>query len=731
MPVNLDADVALLHIAGGEARVTAPPGTLALTPPRRAGRGRAEDLLFLTLNLVGPRPVSPGLVDHLAQLAADSFYGTPGSVTAALRQAAEEINDNLLDANQDPHEPRQLQGRLLAGVLRGHNLFLAQCGVGQAILVRPGQVTRLTSEEAAGRPLGQTATPFVRYHHLEAQPGDLVILTGAPPPGWSDPTLSALSGLEPARALDRLVAASSADLTGLLLRVTEPGMAAAPVSTPSSGGRPAAREAASGRAESVRPGRATVAGLRQAPARPVRRQAARPAPRPAQPSRLAALRRRLEPVAARARSLLAALGQRLLNLLTRLAPGLSEPPRLGSFRPGALVATAVAVPLVVVAIASVVYFRQGRGEQFQEYLAQAQAAIVAAQLKTDPLEAHADWQAALGWIDLAESYRRTDDSQALRQIAQEALDSADLVFRLPYRPAVSGGFGGNARLTAMAATTTDLYVYDAQRERIWRAWSTGRGYEIDRDFDCLNGAGSVPGMGEPVDLVALNEPGVLGVAGVVAVDADGTLVYCGPDTPKAYSELTPPATGLGRIQAIEVFSDRLYVLDPEANSVWIYDASGGLFTGNAGIYFVEETPDLRQAIDLALAQDQLLLLFSDGHMESCRRAVESDINGGTRISVDCESDLRFQDERQGFEASDHILGATPLEMVYSPPPEPSLYFLDSASGEVYLYSMRLVYQGRFLPAEPFEAIPSAIAIGPPSELFVAVEDQVYYAQPLR
>ncbi len=729
MPVNLDADVALLHVAGGEARVTAPPGTLASTPPRRAGRGRAEDLLFLTLSLVGPRPVSPGLVDHLAQLAADSFYGTPGSVTAALRQAAEEINDNLLDANQDPREPRQLEGRLMAGVLRGHDLFLAQCGVGQAILVRPGQVTRLTSEEAAGRPLGQTASPFVRYHHVEAQAGDLVVLTSAPPPGWSDPTLSALSGLEPARALDRLVAASSADLTGVLLRVTEPGTAATPLGAPSAAARPSAREAASGRSQPARPVRPAAAGLRQAQARPAR--AARPAPRPKGPSRLAALRVRLEPVAARAGALLTALGQRIVNLVTRLAPGLAEPPRLGSFRPGALAATAVAVPLIVVAIASVVYFRQGRGEQFQEYLAQAQAAIVAAQLKTDPQEALADWRAALGWIDLAESYRRTGDSQELRQIIQEALDSAELVLRLDYRPAISGGFGGGARLTAMAATTTDLYVYDAERQRIWRAWSTGRGYEIDRDFDCLDGQGSVPGMGEPIDLVALNEPGILGVAGVVAVDQDGTLVYCGPETPKAYSELTPPATGLGRIQAIEVFSNRLYVLDPEANSVWIYDATGGLFAGNAGLYFVEETPDLREAIDLALAQDQLLLLFADGHMESCRRSVETDTGGGTRISVECERDLRFQDERAGFEPSDHILGATPRAMVYSPPPEPSLYFLDSESGDVYLYSMRLVYQGRFLPAEPFEAVPNAIAVGPPNELFVAVEDQIYFAQPLR
>jgi hypothetical protein len=729
MSTTLDADVALIHIAGGEARVTAPPGTLAQTPPRRTARGRAEDMFFLTLGIHGVKPVSPGLTDHLAQLASDSFYGTPGSVTAALRQAVEEINDNLLDANQSPAEPRHLEGRLMAAVLRGSDLFLAQSGVGQAILVRPGQVTRLTSEEAASRPLGLTATPHVRYHHIEAHSGDLVILTTAPPPGWSDPTLSGLSGLEPDRALDRLVAASTTDLTGILLRVSEPG--AAPIAAQADVAQtahPVTPIAGGDRGHAARPSRpGAVPGLRHTQARPARR----PQPKPAQPRPAPAWRKSLEKVGLRARSVLGGAAQRLFNLLVRLAPGLAEPPRLGSFRPGVLVATAVAVPLVVVAIASVVYFRQGRAEQFGEYLAEAQAAVVAAQLKGDVRIAYADWTAALRWIDLAEAYRQTDDSRALRELIREALDNADLIYRLPYRPAVSGGFGRDAHLTALAATSTDLYVLDSERLRIYRAWSTGRGYEIDRDFDCLNGQGSVPGMDQPIDLVALNEPGVLGVSGVVAIDADGTLVYCGPDTPKAFTELTPPATGLGRIQAIDVFANSLYVLDPEANSVWIYDASGGLFTGDPGIFFVEEIPDMRAAVDLALAQDQLLLLYADGHVESCRRTVETDLSGSSRIRVECDPNLRFQDERPGFGESASIPGALPARVVYSPPPEPSLYFLDSASGDIYLYSMRLVYQGRFLPSEPLDALPSAITVGAPNELFVAVEDQVYYAEPLR
>ncbi len=40
---------------------------------------------------------------------------------------------------------------------------------------------------------------------------------------------------------------------------------------------------------------------------------------------------------------------------------------------------------MIVIVASLLYFQRGRGEQFQEYLGQAQAAVVAAQLQSDPV----------------------------------------------------------------------------------------------------------------------------------------------------------------------------------------------------------------------------------------------------------------------------------------------------------------------------------------------------------
>jgi len=53
------------------------------------------------------------------------------------------------------------------------------------------------------------------------------------------------------------------------------------------------------------------------------------------------------------------------------------------------------------------------------------------------------------------------------------------------------------------------------------------------------------------------------------------------------------------------------------------------------------------------------------------------------------------------------------------------------SGDVAHYSMRLVYQGRYVAEPELDGEPTAITFGPPGDLFIAVGPQVYYAQPQR
>ena len=132
-----------MHVAGGQSLQAPPPGTLALGAPRRAARGRVHDFLFLNLKLEGPPASEGGQLDRLAQETARVFFGTPGSVTAALRQAINQLNQELLD--------RAVPARLAAAALRNQNLYLAQCGPSQALLIRSGGVSRLRAEDGTSR----------------------------------------------------------------------------------------------------------------------------------------------------------------------------------------------------------------------------------------------------------------------------------------------------------------------------------------------------------------------------------------------------------------------------------------------------------------------------------------------------------------------------------------------------------------------------------------------------
>ena len=710
-----------MHVAGGQSLQAAPPGTLALGAPRRAARGRVHDFLFLNLKLEGPPGSEGGQLDRLAQETARLFFGTPGSVTAALRQAINQLNQELLD--------RAVPARLAAAALRNQNLYLAQCGPSQALLIRSGGVSRLRAEDGASRSLGTTLAPLIQFRHFELNPEDLVVLTTNDSPLWSDTSLAELSGIDHSLALDRLAASAAQDFTGLSIHI--PTVVGAPTVARKGLGAATPAELRPGvRVRSSKARTSPVAGRQ--PAQAV--HAAAPVHPGSEAIRAPAVvtAHSSSPVAGwqagmrRFRLSLRTGFRSLIESLRRMGLGLEVPPLPGMFSSNLLAITAAAVPVLVVGVSSVVYFSRGRLEQFDSYLAQAGGAAIAAQLAEDPQAARTEWIMADQWLDLAESYRESEASHTLRLQVEGALDSIDLIFRLDFAPTVSGGFGSSADIQLLAASATELYAFDAGTDALWHAWSTGRGYEIDSQFECLAGKDSIPGFADPVSLVVQTDPGALGTEGVVAIDPDGTLLYCAPGAEPLTGQLATPDIGWGKLQAIEVSGDSLYVLDPVKNAVWIYDAAGGLFSGTPALYFAEEVPELGTAVDLALALDELIILYADGQIDRCRRNIENNPEGSLRIRVECEQEPRFQDERPGQPPRTNMPGGLPASIEYSPPPEPSLFFLDLSQGTVYHYSMRLVYQGQY--PTPFGSEATAIASGPPNDLFVAVGDQIYSAQ---
>ncbi len=74
-------------------------------------------------------------------------------------------------------------------------------------------------------------------------------------------------------------------------------------------------------------------------------------------------------------------------------------------------------------------------------------------------------------------------------------------------------------------------------------------------------------------------------------------------------------------------------------------------------------------------------------------------------------------------------GISLTSVTYSPPPEPSLFFLDSVAGVVFHYSVRLAYQGQYVPTPELPQAPLDLAVGPPRDLYLIVGNQIYFAQP--
>jgi hypothetical protein len=635
------------------------------------------------------------LTAHLANLSSESYFGTPGSVTAGLRETASTINDHLMDANQGELSESKLQGHSVVAVLRGKDLYVSQCGQGQVILVRHDLVSVLSSEGASDRPLGLSSSIRVRFYHFEVQPQDLLILTTTDPPVWSETSLSKLLGLNPAQAVDRLSENLTQDLIGMVIGIAGPGTE---IRSPVEKHQPV--EGSPLRAQTVR----------------TKELETEVTPLAKPPSRFRISFSRLR---GRIRSFFGRVRYAIAHTVARLTPGLAEPPE-DAYSSKVHAATALVVPLVVVFIASIIYFQRGRGEQFQLNIADAHASIALAESKPDQADAREDWEVAKFWLDKAVKYGTSEELTNLSEKVQEALDRLDLITRLEFSPVVSGGFGPDASIRSLAATSTDLYVLDGKNGSLWHLWATGQGYDIDGDFECLDGEVT---LSSPVDIGIVPPPSALNAESILVIGDDGSLVYCAPDRIPISGVLSPPASGWGQIEGFQIFGNFLYLLDKSRNAVWIYNAADGIVSGTPSQYFVEQVPDLGEAIDIAVTEEGLYILFTDGSLDLCHRVP----GGGEAEGQDLCEDVRFNDERTGFGETDQIPDASPAAILYSPPPEPSLFILDPLSGGTYQYSMRVIYQARILPLQPFADGLTAMTIGPPNNIFIASGTQVYHA----
>ena len=419
------------------------------------------------------------------------------------------------------------------------------------------------------------------------------------------------------------------------------------------------------------------------------------------------------------------LGKFLPNLFPNTKEGEAE---VGG---SSLAFLAIAIPLIVVTIAGLVYTRYGRVTQYQENYTFALDQAAQAHGQTDPLEVRRAWESTLYYLNRADNYQVTQNSLSLRQQAQAALDNLDGIVRVEFSPAIVGGLSSSVQISRMAASNTDLYLLDAARGSVMRAALASQGYEIDTDFKCGPGLYDTINIGTLIDIEALQMSNDYN-ARVMAIDASGNLLYCGFNMVPKVVPLSPPPLGWQDIAAFTLDTDGryLYVLDPAGNAVWGYQGDAGKFIDSPSMFFGQQVPqNMSSSIDLAANNSDLYLLFEDGHVTACP---SSSYEG---VPLRCADPLTYVDNRPERQPGPRISDAIFNQITFAAAPDPLLYLLEPLTRAVYFFSPRsdsLELRGQFRAGveqsnKLFNGSATAMTISPNRNIFFSIGSQVFFA----
>jgi hypothetical protein len=450
---------------GSEHPFTDPPGGT------RTGRAtRSPDRLPTP-------PPRPGTPDRPLDIAPGSRGQRTSDRRTAKQSAGKPGNQRAASTGR--------QGIGLLGIIaiRNDRLYLALCGPVHAFHITAAGAKHIQDLGAVGRGLGLSRTPPISYYQADLKPGETLVFSSAPPPGWTASTLGGLynQGLENLRR--SLLSQAGSALDAFLLQ-TQPGSGKIFLLRPKPGptvayvqprketgassaddalsvGIPAAALAQSGLQDSSATIQQPVADpLPYPPAAPSQLeiepgtadgQASLPAAAPPK-ERRAPGRDSLYRIGLAVSGALARAGLGLRNFALRMLPGEA----VSSLPSSVMIIVAVAVPLVVVTIAAVVYFQRGRTGQYQAYYAQAVQAAGYARIQSDPILRAEAWQTVINYVEQAESYQQNTETQALRGEANQAFDQLNLVTRLIYQPALTNKLPESTKISRIVATEGDL-----------------------------------------------------------------------------------------------------------------------------------------------------------------------------------------------------------------------------------------------------------------------------------
>lgn len=716
-------------------------GLYVAPPSKKAARFRKRDRLLLHLYLDGNAPLPPDQVDQILVNLAKTYFKTAGTVTTALKTAAETLNQYLLDRNiRNSSTGRQSVGYLTQIVLRENRVSIAQSGLAHAYLLSSASVEHIHDVSLAGNGLGLSRNTDLHFTQQTFQVNDALVVSIQAPPSWTLDSLRSFQGQGPESLRRKLLTRAGADLDSFLvhaqsgsgeLRILRPVKGPKPIPSPLPAspidGSPVAASTGERIPSSLEPGPEPPIDqpLESADTKDSTQPQEIAATAPISQASSNSQAPETAPIAEEpqgrdiGQSLTAALAKVYLGITTFLR-GILPDSGIFTLPPSTMAFTAIAVPIVIVAVAAFVYFQRGRETQFNLHIDAARNAASLAETKTEPIEQRLAWQTTLLHLDNAELYMSSEESQELRAQAQGVVDTLDAIERLDFRPILVDQLDEGTNITRLIARNDSIYMLNGIDGVVERAVLTGDGYILDTTFQC--GPGPYGGIivGSLVDIASM-PTGSNSNATILGLDANGNLLRCIPGEIPDAAPLEPPDIHWGSPTSISVDSNDLYVLDPQTNAVWIYRGMDVSLAPR--LFFDQQIPSLGDAVDMVVNQNDLYILHQDGRLTTC-------VFGALAASpTRCNEPEIFTDPRPGRQSGPYIEDTTFSQIQFSPPPEPSLYMLDPLSQAIYRFSVRLTLDRQFRPNETIGESPASTFFVNRGDhaLYLAVGSQIYYA----
>ena len=750
---------------------------LTASAGKGAARGREEDNLLLKLWPSEAISLSDAVLDQALAKLALAFFKTSGSVTNAMRGLADSLNKTFLSGNSQLQEKDTWQTTsLLIGVIHHETLFVGINGKAEALLIRKDGREHLFDTELDPRGLGLSSVVHPRFFQTAVTDGDFVLLAQEIPAnllasdrlspdttilgefvpflGGTDVIrltygegLSLKARLEPkpAQAVPEIqeneeptapevvepqeivwpeevlepseVEGDNGSLADDLFRnVPLVNLSAAQEAKPES--KPDEKPETPPEEPVVLP-EAPVIIPQEPAAEPVRKEEAQSAPIfDVEQFKTGALQ-----TVAKGAGFLKGVEEKTEAIIQKSGEKKREEGKpvteLSALSKWLI---AILVPLLLVALTTFIFLSQGQGNEYGYYLAQAEAsANNAAQMQTDELKREG-WNQTIEWLDKAAAYQKSEEVNALYLRARLALDELDGAKRLIYKPAFAGGLFPGMNVTNIIALNRDLYLLDQTNGEVKHLTLQSQGYSLDETFRCAPGNIGGVQVGKLVDMLAIpiNNPAK---APILAVDAAGNILFCSVGASPTAAALLPPDGGWQNLRSIAFDSGKLLVLDSGANAIWIYRGFSSNFDQVPVSYFDALPVQLQDAIDLAANKDELFLLHADGHSSHC---LASQISG----LVTCDDPYPYQDATNGKAGVD-FASLKFNQMAYSPPPDPSIYYLDPDGAELYQFSLRLNLNQVLRSGLNDGSLPTdratAFAVAANRQVFLAFGNAVYYA----